>query len=152
VRGAEPLLELLPKVLQAVGVPVVAAGGIATAERVRDVLAAGADGVKVGTRFVAAEESDAHPDYVRRLIAARGSDDTVLTTHFDDGWPDAPHRVLRSALEAARARSWRDVSPPSRETRGHVDFMALYAGEGVGSVRAVQPAADIVKELMSLIG
>jgi NAD(P)H-dependent flavin oxidoreductase YrpB (nitropropane dioxygenase family) len=115
------------------------------------VLAAGADGVRVGTRFVATEESDAHPDYIRRLIAARGPDDTVLTTHFDDGWPNAPHRVLRSALEAARARGWHEVSPPSRETRGVVDFMALYAGEGVGSVRAVQPASDVVKELMRLI-
>jgi NAD(P)H-dependent flavin oxidoreductase YrpB (nitropropane dioxygenase family) len=141
----------LPKVLHAVDVPVVGAGGIATPEQVRDVLAAGADGVRVGTRFVATEESAAHPDYLRRLIAARGPDDTVLTTHFDDGWPNAPHRVLRSALEAARARGWHGVSPPSRETPGRVDFMALYAGEGVGSVRAVQPAADVVKELMRLI-
>jgi NAD(P)H-dependent flavin oxidoreductase YrpB (nitropropane dioxygenase family) len=132
VRGAEPLLEFLPKVLHAVGVPIVGAGGIATPEQVGDVLAAGADGVRVGTRFVAAEESVAHPDYLRRLIAARGPDDTVLTTHFDDGWPNTPHRILRSELEAARARGWQGVSLPSRETRGRVDFMALYSEKESG--------------------
>ena len=55
------LLPLLDAVLAAVAVPVVAAGGIATARGVAAALAAGADGVRVGTRFIAAAESDAHP-------------------------------------------------------------------------------------------
>ena len=58
------LLPLLDAVLGAVSVPVVAAGGIATARGVAAALAAGASGVRVGTRFIAAEESDAHPDWV----------------------------------------------------------------------------------------
>ncbi len=151
VRGELRLMELLPAVLAEVSVPVVAAGGIATPERVREVLTAGADAVRVGTRFVAATESDAHPDYVDRLIQARGPEDTVLTTQFADGWPDAPHRVLCTALEAAQRRGYRDVSPPSREQAGPVGFMALYAGCGVGKVRAIEPAAKIVDELMALV-
>lgn len=150
VRGTMPLLELLPAVLQAVKVPVVAAGGIGTAQDVRKVLALGADAVRVGTRFVACEESGAHPDYVRALIAARGPGDTVLTTHFDDGWPDAPHRVLRVALEKAEASGNREVPPPNRSRPGDIGDSAMYAGEGVGAITARTSAAEVVRELMSL--
>src|SRR5207249_7035494 len=63
------------------------------------VLATGASAVRVGTRFAAAAESEAHPRYVQRLIAAEAKD-TVLTEAFSTGW-NAPHRVLRSSVEAA---------------------------------------------------
>lgn len=63
-------------------------------------LAAGTAAVRVGTRFVAAEESDAHPAHVDALLLSR-AEDTVLTETFCENWPDAPHRVLRSCVEAA---------------------------------------------------
>jgi nitronate monooxygenase len=144
VRGTVGLLPLLDDVLAAVpDVPVVAAGGIGTARAVRAALAAGADAVRVGTRFVAAAESDAHPDYVQALVGA-GAEDTVLTTAFSAGWPDAPHRVLRSCVQGEGGF----VSPPTRDTPGDVSAGAMYAGQAVGAVRAVQPAAEIVAELM----
>ena len=65
-------------------------------------LAAGAAGVRVGTRFVAAAESGAHPRYVEALIPAQAAD-TVYTEAFSVDWPDAPHRVLRSCVAAAEA-------------------------------------------------
>ena len=151
VRGALGLEVVLGRVRAAVDLPLVAAGGIASAERVAEVMAAGADAVRVGTAFVAALESGAHPDYVAALIEARDEGDTVLTTQFDDGWPDAPHRVLRSAFEKARARDYHRVSPPSREVPRPVTHMALYAGVGVGEVRTVRPAAEIVAELVRLL-
>src|ERR1051326_9116232 len=55
-------------------VPVLAAGGIGTARALAAVLAAGAAGARTGTRFVAAAESDAHPEYVRALLGARAQD------------------------------------------------------------------------------
>ena len=61
VRGTIPLHELVPRVRDAVDVPVVAAGGIGTRADVARALALGADAVRVGTRFVAAAESAAHP-------------------------------------------------------------------------------------------
>ncbi|MBV9596942.1 MAG: nitronate monooxygenase [Chloroflexi bacterium] len=64
-------------------------------------LAGGAAAVRVGTRFVAALESPAHPLYVEQLVQAR-AENTEITEAFDLGWPDAPHRVLRSSLGAAR--------------------------------------------------
>ena len=151
VRGKVRLDALLPSVLAAVKVPVVAAGGIASPERVRAVMDAGADAVRVGTRFVAATECDAHPDYVRRLIEADGPADTELTLQFDQGWPDAPHRALRSAVKAAQRARFHGVAPPTRGERGPVDHRALYAGEGVGHVKRTEAASDIVADLVSLL-
>ena len=64
------LLPLLDAVLSAVSLPVIAAGGIATGRGVAAALAAGADGVRVGTRFIAAAESDAHPAWIDAVIRA----------------------------------------------------------------------------------
>jgi NAD(P)H-dependent flavin oxidoreductase YrpB (nitropropane dioxygenase family) len=100
VRGHVPLAELLPAVREALDVPVVAAGGIGSADAVRRAIDLGADAVRVGTRFVATLESYAHPQYVDALVAA-SADDSVLTEAFEVGWPNAPHRVLRSSLDAA---------------------------------------------------
>jgi NAD(P)H-dependent flavin oxidoreductase YrpB (nitropropane dioxygenase family) len=168
VRGETSLLPLLSRVLDVVGVPVVAAGGIATARDVAAVLAAGAAAVRVGTRFVAASESGAHPAYVAALLAARAQD-TCLTSVFSVMWPDAPHRVLRSAVEAAQASGDEVVGEtsmggarvpvprcsvfcPDLGTTGRVEAMALYAGESVGNVHRVEPAAHIVADLTSRIG
>jgi nitronate monooxygenase len=163
VRGELGLLVLLDQVLGRVDVPVVASGGIGTARAMAAALAAGASGVRVGTRFVASAESGAHPDYVDALVEADATD-TVLTTTFSTGWPDAPHRVLRSCIAAAEAFEGEVVGeirsgdsgfaiprfappPPDRETTGAIEAMPLYAGQSVGSVRGVLPAAVIVAEL-----
>jgi nitronate monooxygenase len=150
VRGTTELLPLLDEVVGALEVPVIAAGGIGTGAAMAEALEAGADGVRVGTRFLAAHESTAHPAYVDLLIAA-GAGDTVLTTAYGEGWPDAPHRVLRSAVEAGEAlgdaQLWWPMWPTTA-TEGPVDAMALYAGRSVGDVRARQSAAAIVQELV----
>src|SRR5205085_4267409 len=71
-------------------------------------LAAGAEAVVAGTRFLLSEESDAHPDYKARAVAAH---DTVLTGLFGAGWP-APHRVVANAAterwlrDGGRAPGW----------------------------------------------
>jgi NAD(P)H-dependent flavin oxidoreductase YrpB (nitropropane dioxygenase family) len=164
VRGRMGLLSLLDAVLGGLSVPVVAAGGIATPRAMAAALAAGAAAVRVGTRFVTARESGAHPAYVKALVEA-GAEDTVLTDTFSVMWPNAPHRVLRSCVEAARAcpkdvTGEIEITPgrripvprfgvpcPTRETTGEIEAMALYAGESVGQVCAVEPAAAIVEEL-----
>ena len=159
VQATTALLPLLDAILDRVDVPVVAAGSIATGRSMAAVLAAGADGVRVGTRFLATDESAAHPDYVRALLAA-GEDATVTTTAFSVGWPDAPHRVLRSALDAASAFEGDNVGvvdgqplprwasrTPSRDVTGTVAAMALYAGQGVAQIDRILPAAQVVSEL-----
>jgi nitronate monooxygenase len=149
VRGRIGLLPLLDEVRAAVDVTVVAAGGIGTGRAMAAALAAGADAVRVGTRFLAATESIAHPRYVEALVEA-GANDTVLTTAFGAGWPDAPHRVLRSAVSAGEAlgsaQSWTPDWPTTSHT-GAVEARALYAGQSVGAVHSRQPAAEIIAEL-----
>ena len=150
VRSTVGLLPLLDEVCSAVDVPVVAAGGIGSGRAMAAALVAGADAVRVGTRFLAASESTAHPEYVNALIRA-GAEDTVLTTAYGDGWPDAPHRVLKSAIEAGEAlgsaQTW-TPDWPSTESVGPVEARALYAGQSVGSVRQRQPAAAIVADMV----
>jgi NAD(P)H-dependent flavin oxidoreductase YrpB (nitropropane dioxygenase family) len=169
VRGTIGLLALLDEVLPAVTVPVLAAGGIGSGRAMAAALAAGASGVRVGTRFVAAEESGAHPEYVRALIAAEAGD-TVYTGAFSVGWPDAPHRVLRSCIAAAEAcpdeiigdrlsTAARYENGPRTPVRrfqtlaidtnvaGAIAAMPHWAGESVGGVKRVEPAAAIVGEL-----
>lgn len=96
VRGTTPALELLAAVRAALpaGYPVLVAGGMASAADVGAALDAGAAAAVLGTRFVMAEESDAHPEYKARLAAAR---ETVLTELFGMGWAAAPHRVVANA-------------------------------------------------------
>jgi NAD(P)H-dependent flavin oxidoreductase YrpB (nitropropane dioxygenase family) len=169
VRGTTARQELLASVLARTSIPVVAAGGLATADHVEAVISAGAAAARVGTRFVATTESGAHPAYVQALLSARSAQETVLTTAFCGGWPDAPHRVLRSAVAAAQAFDGDVVghlaaggerspitrfasSPPSRHVEGNVAAMALYAGEGVGDVREVRPAAAVIADLVAKLG
>ena len=150
VRGTTGLLPLIDEVRAVVDVPIVAAGGIGTGRAIAAALVAGADAVRIGTRFVAATESIAHPTYVDRLIESN-SDDTVITTAFGDGWPDAPHRVLRSAIAAGvllgEDQSWSPEWPTSSYV-GPPESRALYAGQSVAAVRSRQSAAEIIAELI----
>ena len=149
VRGTMRRDDILAAVLDAVSIPVVAAGGIATPDAVARIMAAGADAVRIGTSFVAAEESAAHPAYTAALVAASGPQDTVLTTHFDQDWPDAPHRVLTTSLAHAEITGNRRFDPPTRNATGDVGDMPMYAGKGVGAIREVRAAREIAHDLMS---
>jgi len=175
VRGSVASLPLIPAAVDAVApVPVIAAGGIADGRGLAAALCLGAAGVWVGTRFLAAEEAMVHPAYVERLLAA-GEADTVYLEHlFDIGWPDAPHRVLYNTTVAAWIAAGRPpigqrpgegevvaTSPslgdihryssdtPFHDISGEVEAMSLYAGQSVGLVRNLLPAAEIVKSLVA---
>lgn len=167
VRGKISLMALLSEVLEVVDVPVLAAGGIGSGRNMAAALAAGAEGVRVGTRFIAAEESEAHPQYVQALIWAEAKD-TIYTDVFSGGWPNAPHRVLRSSVEAAQAFQGEIVGEQMDEdtgerypvhrfqtgtirktTTGTIEAMPHWAGESVDGLKKVQPAAEIVQELSS---
>ncbi len=167
IRGKLGVLQLLAQTVDAVKVPVLAAGGIGNARALVGVLAAGAAGARMGTRFLAAEETNAHPDYVQALIAAR-AEDSLRSSLFEVTCPLCPstHGVLRSAVEAAQALTTETVgewhqpdgvvrpvphlagTPPNRQIVGNIRAMAMYAGQSVGDVKRVQPAGEIVRELV----
>jgi NAD(P)H-dependent flavin oxidoreductase YrpB (nitropropane dioxygenase family) len=173
VRGTVTTLALVPRVVDAVDVPVVAAGGIADGRGVAAVLALGAAGAWVGTRFLAALESSIHDEYRRRVLDAAETD-TYYGELFDGGWPDAPHRALRNSTVEAWELAGRpapghrpgeeddvaargDGTPIKRYTSvtpqagmtGATEALPNWAGQGVGLVTRVQPAADIVQELVA---
>ena len=101
-KSTTPLHHLLRDIRAAVGdeTLMLAAGGIATGADVVVALAHGADGVWVGTRLVASEEAYAHPEWKRRIVAARRQE-TVITTLFGPELPCQPYRVLRNAATDA---------------------------------------------------
>jgi NAD(P)H-dependent flavin oxidoreductase YrpB (nitropropane dioxygenase family) len=167
VRGKISLLTLLGEVLDAVSIPVLAAGGIGSGRAMAAALASGADGVRVGTRFVAAEEAEAHPRYVEALIASRAAD-TLFADVFNFGYAGLPHRVLRASAEAARAFEGEFVGESynpetggtdsihhlekmtaTRHATGAIEAMPHWAGESVSGVRQIEPAAAIIDELVS---
>ena len=67
------------------------------------------------------------------------------------GREGAPHRVLKTALDAARKTGWRETTPPYVGLQRGVADMALCAGMGVGNVTSVESAGDVVRELIRLI-
>ena len=163
VRAGQPLLELLPEVLAAVRVPVLAAGGLSDGADVATVLALGAHGAMLGTALMATHESFAHDHHKRRLVEADASQ-AVLTEAFHVNWPrGAKVRVLASAVtrgergdpfseeDVARTVIGQDAGrpiylfstdSPLRSTTGDLEAMALYAGQGVGRVDAVVGAGE----------
>ena len=171
VWGEIATMPLVPAVVDAVDVPVLAAGGIADGRGLAAALALGAGGAWVGTRFVASEESAAHDLYKQRIVEASGGD-TVLATLFDAEWPDAKHRVLRTET----VRRWEEAGGPGPGTRpgegehiatltegipltrysamlpaadvtGDLEALAFYAGQSVELTGDVRPAGEIVREI-----
>jgi nitronate monooxygenase len=164
VRGHSELRPLLESVLGRVEVPVLAAGGIGDAATFAAVLAAGADGARAGTRFVAAAESGAHPEY-KQAVADAAAGSTEITGAFSvcPLCATSPRaRVLRSCIGALRDLDDETVGetraggqritlprghglPPGTAATGHIDAMAMYAGESAASITAVEPAARIIE-------
>ena len=132
----------------------------------------GASGVWIGTRFLASTEASIHEDYRRLILAATETQTEWYHDLYDVNWPDAPHRALKNST----AQAWRDAGAsapggrpneqevigfrpngdaiqryqsytPLPETKGEIEAMSLWSGQGVSLVRDVMPAADIVEEI-----
>jgi NAD(P)H-dependent flavin oxidoreductase YrpB (nitropropane dioxygenase family) len=175
VAGEVSTLALVPRVVDEVAPrPVAAAGGIADARGVVAVLALGAQAAVLGTRFLASAESRAHAHYKQKVLEA-GEEDTVRTILFGHGWPNAPHRTLRTPFveqwlgQEARGQESRPDEPevgrtvvggrpmpvlrfmglpPNCDASGDIDSMDLLAGQGVGLIDQIRPAGQIVRQLM----
>ena len=174
VQSTTPLEALLIAVLDrsAGAVPVIAAGGLATAADVRGARALGAQAAMLGTRFVATLESEAHQSYKEALVSASAADSRT-TLCFDGDWPFAAHRVLRNAtldaweatgcpqpgarpgegavvLERVGGNVERYSSDPPRVgDRGPILEASLYAGTSVQGIDDIPPAGELVHRLDS---
>lgn len=175
VRGTVTTLVLVAEVRDAIGeLPMLAAGGLADGRGLAAALALGADGAVFGTRFLASDECAAHPLYKQRVLEAR-AEDTLCTTLFDIGWPQAPHRVLRTSLIELWERAGRPptgkrpgegesigklrrgeremalvrYSPasPADNVEGDLEGLPFYAGQSCTLVRNILPAGEIVRRI-----
>ena len=173
VRGMVATMPLVPAVVDAVRpTPVVAAGGIADGRGLAAVLALGAAGAWIGTRFLASHEAAIHPRYQELLLRASETDTVYLDNLFDVRWPNAPHRTLRNKTVEAWEAAGRPASgqrpgegeviatsrssgpivryqsyTPVSDVEGDIDALSLWAGQSVGLVSKLQPAGDIVREI-----
>ncbi|MBN3846806.1 nitronate monooxygenase [Paraburkholderia sp. Ac-20342] len=148
-RGTIGLTALLPAIREiAQERHVLAAGGITTRDDVRVAMALGASGVLVGTAFVATEESIAHPLYKQRIVEAT-VDDTEYRTGYSYGWTyGTPHRVIPNRdkwnLLRFMGGGARAIDQPRLARK-----LSLYAGQGVGKITRIVPAAERVAELVA---
>ncbi len=155
-------LPLVPAVVDAVApLPVIAAGGIADGRGIAAALMLGAEGVWLGTRFVATPEAN-FPEAKKARVVAAGMGDTVLTRVHDIAdrmpWPpDIGGRTIRNAFSdrwhgrEEELRTWIAEHGEEHTARQRVhdpDETSIYAGEAAGLIRELTPAGELVERLM----
>lgn len=172
-----PTFVGLPEIVAACdGALVLAGGGVASGRSLAAVLALGADGAWVGTRFIATEEGNAPPEFKERLVARTGGG-TVMTSLFGPDHPEFnPMRVLRNRItqdyagrehEAPASMEGQPVIGemtllgqkmplqrfgsfvPMADDTGDFDELPLPAGQGVGQIDAVRPVAAVVETMIA---
>lgn len=153
--GDTTTLTLVPQVVDAVNIPVIAAGGIADSRGVAAAFALGAEGVQIGTRFVCATECTAHKNYKEAIVKA-GDRDTIVTGRTTGH----PVRCVRNRLTRQIVSMESEGAKPERieelgvgrlrQAVADGDAMegSVMAGQSSGLVREIQPAADIIQELI----
>ncbi len=172
VWGNVATMALVPAVVDAVNVPVVAAGGIADGRGMAAALMLGASGVWIGTRFLASKEATIHQEYRQRILDASEDQTEWYNDLYDVGWSEAPHRTLLNST----SKKWKDAGTPESgsrpnekeiighqpngdavvryqcytplpETTGDVAAMSLWSGQGVSLAGKTMPASEIVEEI-----
>lgn len=147
---------LVPLVREAVDVPLLAAGGIATGRGMLAAFALGADGVQVGSRFAASTESSAHENF-KAMVAQSSEGATMLTLKQLTPVRMLKNRFYRQVEEAERRGAQPDelkMLLGSRRSRkgifeGDLDEGELEIGQVAASIRDIKPAALIVEEMMN---
>lgn len=172
-RSEASTMTLFPRIRRLFpGLPLLAAGGIADGTTMAAALVLGADAVWCGSRFLAAREANAHPDYQARVIQADVGD-TVVTKLFGPEWPDQPMRVIvNEGVRGALGREDEAIAQAQGQTMGTLDMggervqlprysailpmpgfvgdleqACLTAGQSAGNIAAVLPAAEIVRQM-----
>jgi NAD(P)H-dependent flavin oxidoreductase YrpB (nitropropane dioxygenase family) len=155
-------MAVLPMIVDAVGsTPVLAAGGFADGRGLAAALALGAQGVLLGTRFLATKESPLHPHFKQAVLDSDGHD-TVLTEIPDLArgtvWPGAMARSRRNALiERWAGREWelRARQPEAAAAlqqameAGDADNASLLIGQDAGLIHDIPPAGEIVERIVA---
>ena len=155
-REETTTFTLIPMVKEQIQIPLIAAGGIATGKGMLAAMVLGADGVQIGSRFVASEESSAHINFKNKVIEAKDGD-TLLTLK-----ELAPVRLLKNkfsndVLELYKSNPSKqdliDLLGRARAKRGmfegDLEDGELEIGQITGLINKIQPASKIIKEIIS---
>lgn len=147
---------LIPMVKQVVNIPLIAAGGIASGRSMLAAMSLGADGVQIGTRFVASDEASVHPNFKDKIIHSHEGD-TVLTLK-----KLVPVRILKNAFykkveeaenRGASTEELKQILGRARAKHGmfegDMEEGELEIGQIAAAVRKIQPVSEIVKEIMA---
>lgn len=154
--GEMTTICIVPMVADEVKVPIVAAGGIADGRGLVAALALGAQGVQMGTRFICAQETDVHPNYQEKVIKTR--DRSTVICGENTGHPvraiknPFTHEYLKAEKSGADAVTLQKMGIgryPLAAVEGDMINGSILCGQIVGLVRRVQPAAQILEEVMS---
>ncbi len=152
--GEMTTMALVPQVVDAVNLPVIAAGGIADGRQMAAALALGACGVQVGTCLLVSEECPIHPNYKAALLKAKDSD-TIVTGRIGG----TPVRVLKNRMSREYVRQEKagaDKMELEKFTlgslrravfEGDTNTGSLMAGQVCGMLHEIRPVADILAEL-----
>lgn len=145
-------MALVPQVVDAVSIPVIAAGGIADGRGVAAAFCLGAEGVQMGTRFLVADECTVHPNYKKRVLDARDTD-TVVTGRSTGH----PVRVLKNKLsrqfeqlenQGASIEALEELGSgklPLAARDGDIDHGSVMAGQIAGLVKRAESAEEIIR-------
>ena len=154
--GELTTMALVPQVVDAVDVPVIAAGGIADGRGLAAAFMLGADGVQVGTRFLSATECNIHPNYKQKIIAAKDID-TIVTGRSTGH----PVRILKNKLAREYVRL--EAGKASIEeleklgagalaravVDGDMDYGSVMAGQIAALVKKEQSCKEIIEEMFA---
>ena len=153
-REETTTMVLIPAVCEAVNIPVIAAGGIATGRQMAAAMILGAEGVQIGSRFVASPEASSHLKFKNLVISAQEGDTQLLLKQL------TPVRMMknnffaavqRAEQEGATAEELRELLGRGRAKKGmfegDLDEGELEIGQVSALIKKLQPAAEIVKEI-----
>jgi len=149
-------MTLIPMVRQVTSLPLIAAGGIGTGRAMLAAFALGAEGVQIGSRFVASEESSAHPDFKRKVLEAKDGDTSLTLKKI------IPVRLIKNKFYQ-EVKSMEDRGASREEIyeflghgrakkgmfEGDLDEGELEIGQVSGLIHELMPAGEIVEEIVS---
>jgi enoyl-[acyl-carrier protein] reductase II len=154
--GELTTMALVPQVVDAVNIPVIAAGGIGDGRGVAAAFMLGAEGIQIGTRFLVAHECTVHENYKQKILGA-GDIDTVVTGRATGH----PVRVLKNKLarqfqllekKGAAAEEYEELGRgclPKAVRAGDVDYGSVMAGQIAGLVSKKQSCKEIIEEMFT---
>jgi enoyl-[acyl-carrier protein] reductase II len=149
-------MVLIPQIVDAVSIPVIAAGGIADGRGVAAAFMLGAEGIQIGTRFLACTECMIHEQYKQMILKARDIDTTV--TGRSGGHPVRvlKNKLARSLLEMEKKGATFEememitIGSLRRAVQeGNLDEGSFMAGQSAGLVNSIDPAAHIIRQLFT---